>query len=340
MLNRDNMSAYNMHYIAMSNWYEASIYYIQRRQDCVSFNRKLAFTNSAIDITNTSANRIKRPIKLKIVYVEDKDLNDEENENSRKKRKFEEQDSVVIEGITESLGTKIGNDARLLDTINTRKEIYFKMCGMNGIIDFTDIMSGSQLYDLPGVGQNKVLENLAEKACIIKNSMENKNFVSIIEKLNLELMYTNAFKSWTKSSAVSICMDQNLYIASFSTTFSACCQSRSLVKPIILLIFGFHYQNIHSIKLVFGPIVFNKHDWATGETGVNIVDWKYFPDKTKLVLTTKNQLNELLKFYHMDCQCTFRTKILFIHILGVNAVICYMELHQDGLYKTIQAGFL
>jgi hypothetical protein len=82
--------------------------------------------------------------------------------------------------------------------------------------------------------------------------------------------------------------------------------------------------------------VSNKHDWATGEAGIKIVDWKYFTDKTKLILTTKSQLNELLKAYSINRQSISRIKIPFVHILGVNAVICYMELYQNGLYKIIQ----
>lgn len=85
-------------------------------------------------------------MKLKLVCVENKGSNVEESDNSRKKvslhllntnnwsnwsnfkqRKFQEQDGIIIDGLMESLGTKIGNDARLSDTANTRKEIYFKM---------------------------------------------------------------------------------------------------------------------------------------------------------------------------------------------------------------------
>lgn len=80
----------------------------------------------------------------------------------------------------------------------------------------------------------------------------------------------------------------------------------------------------------------NEHDWATGDVGINTVDWKYFTDKTKLVLTIKSQLNELLKIYPINCQSISQIKIPFIHILGANAVICYMELHQNGLYKIVQ----
>lgn len=78
------------------------------------------------------------------------------------------------------------------------------------------------------------------------------------------------------------------------------------------------------------------YDWATGEAGINVVNWKYFTDKAKLVLTTKSQMNELLKTYHINCQSVSQIKIPFIQILGINPVICYMKLHQDGLYKTIQ----
>lgn len=91
--------------------------------------------------------RRKRVVKIKIVCEQDKDSNDkEESERSRKKvllplsnknnwsnrrnyqqGRFEEQDGVFIDGLTESLGTKIGNYARLSDTTNTKKEIYFKV---------------------------------------------------------------------------------------------------------------------------------------------------------------------------------------------------------------------
>lgn len=49
------------------------------------------------------------------------------NRRDYEQRKLEEQDGVFIDGLAESLGTRIGNDARLLDTTNTTKEIYFKM---------------------------------------------------------------------------------------------------------------------------------------------------------------------------------------------------------------------
>lgn len=37
---------------------------------------------------------------------------------------------------------------------------------MNGIIDLFDLMSGSQLYHLPKVTREKILENPTEKAYI------------------------------------------------------------------------------------------------------------------------------------------------------------------------------
>jgi hypothetical protein len=80
----------------------------------------------------------------------------------------------------------------------------------------------------------------------------------------------------------------------------------------------------------------NRYDWATGDVGVNVVDWKYYTDKTKLALTTKGQLNELIKIYRINQRSISRIKLPFVHILGVNAVVCYMELHQNGLYKIVQ----
>lgn len=82
--------------------------------------------------------------------------------------------------------------------------------------------------------------------------------------------------------------------------------------------------------------MFNKHDCASGDAGINIVGWKYFAGKAKLILTTKSQLNELLKIYPINRQSISRIKIPFVQILGVDAIICYMELHQNGLYKIIQ----
>jgi hypothetical protein len=85
-------------------------------------------------------------MKIKMVCRKNKGSSDEEGESSSKKvllllsnknnwsnrrdyeqRKFEEQDGVFVDGLKESLGTKIGNDARLVDTTNTKKDIYFKM---------------------------------------------------------------------------------------------------------------------------------------------------------------------------------------------------------------------
>jgi type IV secretory pathway VirB4 component len=54
---------------------------------------------------------------------------------------------------------------------------------MNGIIDLSDVMFGSQLHNLPKVVRDKTIEKLTEKAYIIKNTMENKDFISIIEKV-------------------------------------------------------------------------------------------------------------------------------------------------------------
>lgn len=81
----------------------------------------------------------------------------------------------------------------------------------------------------------------------------------------------------------------------------------------------------------------SKHDWATGEVGSMVVNWKYFTDKTKLILTTKSQLNELIKTYPINHVSISQIKIPFVQILGIDAVICYMELHGNGLYKIIQA---
>ncbi|CEP07286.1 hypothetical protein [Parasitella parasitica] len=122
-----------------------------------------------------------------------------------------------------------------------------------------------------------------------------------------------------------------------------CCQ-REVYKTCLWPHWGdtvpIHLKNNSSvyIKLDFRLLdkVFNAHDWATGDAGINTVDWKYFTDKTKLVPTTKSQLNEFLTTYHMNCQFISRLKIPFIQLLGANAVICYMELHQNGLYKIIQ----
>lgn len=54
---------------------------------------------------------------------------------------------------------------------------------MNGIVDLSDIMPGSQLYNLPKVSQDQILETLTKNAYIIKNTMENRYFTSIIEKI-------------------------------------------------------------------------------------------------------------------------------------------------------------
>lgn len=79
----------------------------------------------------------------------------------------------------------------------------------------------------------------------------------------------------------------------------------------------------------------NKHDWATGDAGINIVDWKYFT-RQNWFFQQKSQLNELLKSYRINQHSISRIKIPFIHILGMNAVICYMQLLQNVLYKVIQ----
>jgi hypothetical protein len=54
---------------------------------------------------------------------------------------------------------------------------------MNGIIDLSDVLSGSQLHNLPKVVQDKTIEKLTEKAYTIKNTMENKDFISIVERV-------------------------------------------------------------------------------------------------------------------------------------------------------------
>lgn len=58
----------------------------------------------------------------------------------------------------------------------------FYSCGLNRIIDLSDITSGSQLDNLPTANHEKTLEDLTKKACIIKSTMENKDFLNIIER--------------------------------------------------------------------------------------------------------------------------------------------------------------
>lgn len=82
--------------------------------------------------------------------------------------------------------------------------------------------------------------------------------------------------------------------------------------------------------------MFDRRDWVAGDAGIDVVDWKYITDKTKLILTTKSQLTEFLEIYRINKQSISRIKIPFVHFLGVNAIICYRELHQNGLHKTIQ----
>ncbi|CAO3610085.1 unnamed protein product [Mucor hiemalis] len=55
-------------------------------------------------------------------------------------------------------------------------------CGMNGIVDLSDIMPGSHLYNFPKSIEDKILENFTEKAYIIKKT----DFTSIIEKIKLD----------------------------------------------------------------------------------------------------------------------------------------------------------
>lgn len=66
----------------------------------------------------------------------------------------------------------------------------------------------------------------------------------------------------------------------------------------------------------------DNHDWAADDVGIKVVDWKYFTDKTKLILTAKSQLNELLNTFGINQKNVSRIKILSIHIFGVHAVIC------------------
>jgi hypothetical protein len=54
---------------------------------------------------------------------------------------------------------------------------------MNGIIDLSDVICGSQLQNLPKVIQDKTIEKLTENKYIIKNTMENKDFMSVIAKV-------------------------------------------------------------------------------------------------------------------------------------------------------------
>ncbi|KAG2229061.1 hypothetical protein INT48_005646 [Thamnidium elegans] len=64
---------------------------------------------------------------------------------------------VFVDGLTEYLGTKIGYDAQLQNTLNTKKKI-FKACGMNGAVYLSDAMSGSHLDDLPKARRGKITE--------------------------------------------------------------------------------------------------------------------------------------------------------------------------------------
>ncbi|KAL4211124.1 hypothetical protein AB4K20DRAFT_1866485 [Rhizopus microsporus] len=74
----------------------------------------------------------------------------------------------------------------------------------------------------------------------------------------------------------------------------------------------------------------SSNDWATGEFGANLVKWKYFTYKKKLAIITKSQLNKLVKMYCVNEQYISRIKIPFVQIMGVQAVVYYMELHSPG----------
>lgn len=54
---------------------------------------------------------------------------------------------------------------------------------MNEIIGFTDIMSGSQLYNLPIAILQNVIEALTEDMFTVKSTMENKDFFRVIRKV-------------------------------------------------------------------------------------------------------------------------------------------------------------
>ncbi|KAI7859420.1 hypothetical protein BDC45DRAFT_564230 [Circinella umbellata] len=64
---------------------------------------------------------------------------------TRPRYSFEEVDEFYIPGLNMSIGTFIGTAARNARSVEERKQTYFKVLGMNGILDVNDCSTGSQL---------------------------------------------------------------------------------------------------------------------------------------------------------------------------------------------------
>lgn len=65
---------------------------------------------------------------------------------------------------------------------------------MNGIIDLSDVMPGSQLYNLPKVLQEKTIQTLTKDVYVIKNTMENVEFYNMLMKV--EYFYCFVIYLW------------------------------------------------------------------------------------------------------------------------------------------------